>query len=106
MPLDDAKTYRVATNDFMARGGDGYSMFRDGRALLPIDDSPILANEVIEFVGVSRHHRTGIEGRRPSGEIAGHGRRDCVATVSHRADFLQKSNAISSVLGRRPRDLQ
>ncbi len=24
-PLDDAKTYRVATNDFMARGGDGYT---------------------------------------------------------------------------------
>ena len=26
-PLDDGKTYTVATNDFMARGGDGYSVF-------------------------------------------------------------------------------
>ena len=25
-PLDDAKTYTLATNDFMARGGDGYSV--------------------------------------------------------------------------------
>ena len=34
-PLDDGKIYRVATNDFMARGGDGYTMFRDAKALLP-----------------------------------------------------------------------
>ena len=25
------KIYRVATNDFMARGGDGYTMFRDAK---------------------------------------------------------------------------
>jgi 5'-nucleotidase / UDP-sugar diphosphatase len=24
-PLDEARTYRVATNDFMLRGGDGYT---------------------------------------------------------------------------------
>ena len=26
-PLDEAKTYRLVTNDFMATGGDGYTMF-------------------------------------------------------------------------------
>ena len=31
-PLDANKTYRVAVNDFMARGGDGYSLRRDRSA--------------------------------------------------------------------------
>ena len=34
-PLDDAKIYRMATNDFMARGSDGYTMFRDAKPLVP-----------------------------------------------------------------------
>jgi 2',3'-cyclic-nucleotide 2'-phosphodiesterase/3'-nucleotidase len=29
--LNPEKTYRVVTNDFMAEGGDGYNMFREGR---------------------------------------------------------------------------
>jgi 2',3'-cyclic-nucleotide 2'-phosphodiesterase (5'-nucleotidase family) len=29
--VDAAKTYRVATNSFLAEGGDGYAGFRDGR---------------------------------------------------------------------------
>lgn len=33
MPLDAAATYKVATNDFMAVGGDGYTMF-DGKSEL------------------------------------------------------------------------
>ena len=31
-PLDDAKTYTLATNDFMANGGDGYAVFKGGQA--------------------------------------------------------------------------
>ena len=62
-PLDNAKTYRVATNDFMARGGDGYTMLRDAPHLLPDDDSPLLANEVIDYLKTIGTVRTGIEGR-------------------------------------------
>ncbi len=29
-PIDEAKTYTLATNDFMLKGGDGYSMFAKG----------------------------------------------------------------------------
>ena len=36
-PLDERKTYRVATNDFLTRGGDGYDWFDDAKALLPPD---------------------------------------------------------------------
>jgi 5'-nucleotidase / UDP-sugar diphosphatase len=49
-PLDDSKTYRVATNDFMARGGDGYVTFRDARVLLPEPDAPLVANEVMVYI--------------------------------------------------------
>ena len=48
--LVDARTYRVAVNDFMSRGGDGYTMFRDARHLLPEADSPLVANEVMVFI--------------------------------------------------------
>jgi 5'-nucleotidase / UDP-sugar diphosphatase len=49
-PLDDGKVYSVATNDFMQRGGDDYTMFRDAKELLPASDSPLMANEVIDYV--------------------------------------------------------
>ena len=45
-----SKTYRVATNDFLARGGDGYAMFRDAKPLLPAADAPLLANEVMDYI--------------------------------------------------------
>ncbi|HQX55351.1 MAG TPA: 5'-nucleotidase C-terminal domain-containing protein [Pyrinomonadaceae bacterium] len=33
-PLDDAKTYSVATSDFLvSRSGDGYTMFKDGKVV-------------------------------------------------------------------------
>ena len=62
-PLDEAKTYRVATNDFMARGGDGYNMFRDAQPVLPDVDAPLLANEVMVYIRKAGTVRTGVEGR-------------------------------------------
>jgi 2',3'-cyclic-nucleotide 2'-phosphodiesterase (5'-nucleotidase family) len=62
-PLDDAKTYSVATNDFMARGGDGYVQFRDARRVLPDDDAPLLANAVMVHIRRLGMVRTGVEGR-------------------------------------------
>lgn len=46
-PLDPDRLYRVATNDFLARGGDGYAAFAQARPVLPIEDSPLLANAVM-----------------------------------------------------------
>ncbi len=40
-PLDEAKTYTVATSDFLvSRGGDGYTMFKDGKLLTSAADAP------------------------------------------------------------------
>ncbi|WP_146604697.1 bifunctional metallophosphatase/5'-nucleotidase, partial [Rhodoplanes roseus] len=62
-PLDPRRTYTVAVNDFLARGGDGYDMVRDAKHLLPTDDSPLLANEVMVYVRRLGEVKTGVEGR-------------------------------------------
>ncbi len=62
-PLDPAKTYTLATNDFMARGGDDYVMFRDIEPVLPVADSPTLAYEVIDYIVSVGTVRTVVGGR-------------------------------------------
>jgi 2',3'-cyclic-nucleotide 2'-phosphodiesterase (5'-nucleotidase family) len=62
-PLDPDATYRIATNDFLARGSDGYAGFADAKPLLPIEDSPLLTNEVMVYARKLGTVRTGIEGR-------------------------------------------
>ncbi len=61
--LDPGKTYRLATNDFMAQGGDGYTMFRAARVRVPGHDGPLMANEVMVYLRRLGTVRTGIEGR-------------------------------------------
>jgi 5'-nucleotidase / UDP-sugar diphosphatase len=62
-PLDAGKTYSVAINDFLAHGGDGYAAFRDAKKVLPVDDSPLLANEVMDYIGSRGTVRTGVDRR-------------------------------------------
>jgi 5'-nucleotidase / UDP-sugar diphosphatase len=62
-PLDAGKIYSVATNDFMARGGDDYVTFRDAEPVLPPADAPILAYEVIDYIKHIGTIRTGVDGR-------------------------------------------
>ena len=62
-PLDPMRLYRIATNDFLARGSDGYDTFGKARSLLPADDSPLLASEVMSYLQKLGTVTTGIEGR-------------------------------------------
>jgi 2',3'-cyclic-nucleotide 2'-phosphodiesterase (5'-nucleotidase family) len=62
-PLDRNRLYRIATNDFLARGSDGYDTFGRARSLLPADDSPLLANEVMSYLRKLGTVQTGIQGR-------------------------------------------
>ncbi len=40
-PLDEAKTYTLATSDFLvSRGGDGYTMFKDGKVVSAAANAP------------------------------------------------------------------
>ncbi len=62
-PLEDTKIYRLATNDFMSGGGDGYSMFDNVHEIIPGHDGPLMTNEVIEYLQKIKTVRTGVDGR-------------------------------------------
>jgi 5'-nucleotidase/UDP-sugar diphosphatase len=47
-PLDDAATYRLATNDFMAGGGDGYEMFVGRPSVIDEMAAELMAAQVIQ----------------------------------------------------------
>jgi len=62
-PLDEGRTYRVAVLDFLARGGDDYTMFASAPHVTPDNDAPMLVNEVVGYLRRLGTARTGIEGR-------------------------------------------
>lgn len=43
-PVDESKTYRVATNDYMAKGGDGYVIMKNA---IDIYNTSILVNDMV-----------------------------------------------------------
>lgn len=49
-PLDEAAVYKVATNDFLARGGDGYASFATGVELVGPMSADLMANDVIAYI--------------------------------------------------------
>ncbi len=62
VPLDPARVYRVLTNDFMRKGGDGYVMFRD-RAIDPYDTGPVLDEVVADAIARGRFAGVPADGR-------------------------------------------
>ena len=80
MPIDPAKVYTVATNNFMRDGGDGYAVLRD-EATNAYDFGPGLEDVLADYLAEhpdypSRRrgadHPAGVTGRR-SGCRGGHG---------------------------------
>ncbi len=65
--LDPAATYKLATNDYMARGGDGYSMLIDSPRLLDINSAKLMANDVMAYIRAQGTVTTTIEGRMKTG---------------------------------------
>jgi 2',3'-cyclic-nucleotide 2'-phosphodiesterase (5'-nucleotidase family) len=49
-PLDLARKYKVASNNFMLSGGDGYTSLGKGKVLIGDTDGKLLANEVMSYV--------------------------------------------------------
>lgn len=62
-PLDPGKTYTLATNDFMARGGDGYGAFRNAKQLLGALDAKLMANDVMAYIREAKEVSPAVEGR-------------------------------------------
>jgi len=62
-PLEPEKKYKVAANDFLLRGGDGYSALARGRILIGKTDGKILANVVMTHIRALGKVDGRIEGR-------------------------------------------
>jgi 2',3'-cyclic-nucleotide 2'-phosphodiesterase (5'-nucleotidase family) len=62
-PLDINAKYTIATNDFMANGGDGYAMFREARPLLTARDAKLMANDVMAYIAQHKTISPSVEGR-------------------------------------------
>jgi 2',3'-cyclic-nucleotide 2'-phosphodiesterase (5'-nucleotidase family) len=62
-PLDPAKTYTVATNDYMAGGGDGYKSFIGAKNLIDAAGAQLMATQVIDYIAEKGTVSPKVEGR-------------------------------------------
>lgn len=62
-PLFDTNTYTLATNDYMAGGGDGYAMFIGQTVLIDAAAATLMATQVIEYIEAAGSVAPAVEGR-------------------------------------------
>ncbi|MBB3265305.1 2',3'-cyclic-nucleotide 2'-phosphodiesterase (5'-nucleotidase family) [Azospirillum sp. OGB3] len=62
-PLDPARTYRVATNDYMLKGGDGYAALTRGRTVVDASGAVLMATMVMDYVEAKKTVAPKVEGR-------------------------------------------
>ncbi len=62
-PLDENATYKLATNDYMARGGDGYTVFNDANMVVGNLDGKLMANDVMAYIRAAGTVNAQVEGR-------------------------------------------
>ncbi len=61
--LEPTRTYKVAVNDFMQVGGDGYTVLREGKVLIDASGATLLANAVISYIETHKEVAPVVEGR-------------------------------------------
>ena len=61
--LDAGATYTLATNDYMARGGDGYRPLRKAESILGALDAKLMANDVMVYIRKAGTVSPKVEGR-------------------------------------------
>jgi 2',3'-cyclic-nucleotide 2'-phosphodiesterase (5'-nucleotidase family) len=61
-PLDEAKTYKIATNDYMLKGGDGYTSLRGATKDFDVSGN-LMANDVMDFAQKQKSISGKVEGR-------------------------------------------
>lgn len=62
-PLDTSATYRVATNDYMLGGGDGYAALSKGRTVIDGSGGMLLSNVVMAYIEGRKTVAPRVEGR-------------------------------------------
>ena len=62
-PLDPKATYKLATNDYMLKGGDGYAMLSAGKVLIDASAGSLMATDVINAIQGAKMLSPKVEGR-------------------------------------------
>jgi 2',3'-cyclic-nucleotide 2'-phosphodiesterase (5'-nucleotidase family) len=62
-PLDPDRVYRLATNDFVLAGGDGYGALGGGRVVIDAGNGNLMANDVIDYIAAAGTVNVAVEGR-------------------------------------------
>jgi 5'-nucleotidase/UDP-sugar diphosphatase len=63
IPLNNGRTYTLATNDYAAGGGDGYSVFKKGKVIIDASGATLLAGTVMNYIKVKGIVSPKVEGR-------------------------------------------
>ena len=62
-PLSKGRTYTMATNDFLAKGGDGYSVFKKGKVIIDASGAKLMASMVMDYIKAKGSVSPKVEGR-------------------------------------------
>ena len=61
--LEPGRLYKVATNDYLLGGGDGYSSLKGAKALIDAAGAKLLASTVMDYIAANEPVAPKIEGR-------------------------------------------
>ena len=62
-PIDNAKSYTLAANDYIAGGGDGYSVFKDAKNLIDPAAAQLMAIMVVNYIEAAGEISPAVEER-------------------------------------------
>ena len=62
-PLDEAKRYKVATNEYIAGGGDGYAVLKEAKTLIGAAGGALMASVVMDHIAALGEIAPAVEGR-------------------------------------------
>ena len=62
-PLNKGRTYTVATNNYAAGGGDGYSVFKKAKVIIDASGATIMAGMVMDYIKAKGSVSPKVEGR-------------------------------------------
>jgi 2',3'-cyclic-nucleotide 2'-phosphodiesterase (5'-nucleotidase family) len=62
-PVNPTVTYKLATNDYMMAGGDGYASLKKGRPIIDASGGALMANIVMDYIAAKGSVSPAVEGR-------------------------------------------
>jgi 2',3'-cyclic-nucleotide 2'-phosphodiesterase (5'-nucleotidase family) len=62
-PLELGRTYRLATNDYLYAGGDGYDTLSKGKPIVDAAGGTLMATIVMDYISARREIAPKVDGR-------------------------------------------